>query len=162
MSAARHLLPLTDDLRAGAGSPAALHGAADELGRAVLAYRQARTGYAMAAAPEDGAALSFARARTALERAEAELGRSLPAASGPLARVPEATALARRAAGALQEPLRSPALRWAEAEAQAVEALGVLGATPEAGRSVLALRYQQAKADALEALAEYERARAER
>ena len=130
--------------------------------RALRHLGTARTGAYFSTAPFAGAALSFARARTALERAEAELGRSLPAASGPLARVPEATALARRAAGALQEPLRSPALRWAEAEAQAVEMLGVLGATPEAGRSALALRYQQAKADALEALAEYERARAER
>jgi len=164
VAAARRFLPLTDDLRAGAGSPAALHGAADELGRTVLAYRQARAGYAMATAPEGGAAFAFARARAALERAEAELGRSLPAAADPAApaHAPEAAARARRAAGALEEPLRGPALRWAGAQAQAVEALGALGATAEAGRGELALRYQQAKADALEALAEYERARAER
>jgi muconolactone delta-isomerase len=163
VAAARRFLPLTDDLRAGAGSPAALHGAADELGRAVLAYRQARSGYAMAAPPEGGAALAFTQARAALERAEAELGRSLPAAAGAAARAPEAAAArALRAAGALDEPWRSPALRWAEAQAQAIEALGALSATPEAGRGVLALRYQQAKADALEALAAYERVRAER
>ncbi len=164
VSAARRFLPLTDDLRAGAGSPAALHGAADELGRAVLAYRQTRGGYAMAAAPEGGAALAFARARAALERAEAELGRILPEAADPVApaHAPEAAARARRAAGALEEPLRGPALRWAAAEAQAVEALGALGATAEAGRGEIALRYQQAKADALEALAEYERVRAVR
>ena len=161
VSAARRFLPLGDDLRAGAGSPAALHGAADELGRGILAYRQARSGYAMAAAPEGGATLAFAQARAALERAEAELGRSLPAAE-LVSSAPEAAARARRAAGALEEPLRGPASRWAGAQAQAVEALGALGTAPEAGRGEVALRYQQAKAEALEALAEYERTRAGR
>jgi hypothetical protein len=169
LAAARRWPRLAAALRTeppGAG-PAELRAAADELGRAVVDYRRARASFPVAAAPEGGAALAFTRARAELERAESEAGQRLPVAprdqgheldpAGRRLSARGAAGRAREAAARLEPPLRDPALRWVEAEARALDALQSLPTAGADRRGALAREYQEAKADALDALAEYQR-----
>jgi len=171
VEAARRWPSLARELRAApSAGPAPLRRPQDELGRAVFEYRRARATLPVLAAPETGPAAAFSRASVELEHVEGEAGQRLPSAPRDEGRRLDATgarrsarasvARARDAAGRLPPHLQAPALRWVEAEGKAVEALLALGAAPEAGRRALSLGYLEAKADALDARAEYQRLRA--
>ena len=168
---ARRWPGLAHELRqSGTGSAASLQRPRDELGRAVFAYRRARSQYPLEAAAEVGPSLAFAQARAGLERSEAEAGQRLPVAPRDKGHELDLTATrrsahsaadhAREAAGRLGAELKGPALRWVKAESEAVQALIALPVAPAARRGTHSLHYQEAKADALDALAEYERIRA--
>lgn len=151
LAAARPWPALAREMRGGS-VPAALASSSDDLGSAIFDYRRARSTYRADLAPETGPALAFARARAALEAAEAKLG------EGHRVDAWEPTAeRARVAASALDGNARAPALRWVQAESLAVQALLAMGSASEENRLALSLRYQEAKADALDALAEYRR-----
>src|SRR6266542_869262 len=170
VEAARRWPALARDLRgAPSAGPAPLRRPQEELGQAVFEYRRARAALPVLAAPETGAAAAFSRASAELERVEGEAGQRLPAAprdeghqldgTGARRSARASVARARDAAGRLPPHLQAPALRWVEAEGKAVEALLALRAAPEASRRALSLGYLEAKADALDASAECQRAR---
>jgi hypothetical protein len=170
VAAARRWPALARELAAAtAASPASLEGPRDELGRAVYEYRHARSQLPLVAAPEVGAAAAFTGARVQLERAEADAARRLPAPPRDEGHEPvavsrralqAAASRAREAAAGLEPEPRAAALRWVDAQAEVVERLLALGAAPETSRRALSLGYLEAKADALDAMAEYQRIRA--
>lgn len=152
-------------------SPAALIQARDELGRAVNAYRQSRTAWRVEAPLEVGAAQDFAEAKQALERAEMQglqlaavaprdEGHRLDAGSARLG-AQTAAVRARDAAARLDPALRLAAARWVDAQERSLQALTALGAAPAAEQPRLSLGYQAARAEALAALADYARLKAD-
>ncbi len=161
---------------AGAPGPATTGLAAlgEEVARGLEAYRRSRSGWVLSAPPEDETAVAFSQARNELERAEARLGAALPA--GPDAAAPrfdEARARAeidlavrrgRAAAAVVAGDRRLAAQRWVDAQARTLEALLALAASPPDPRQRMqrSLACQDAKAEALGALAEYARLAAAR
>jgi hypothetical protein len=145
----------------------ALAAADEEVGRALLAYRQFRSQWVLSdAPPEVPAVVGWLEARRDLERIEGALGERMPADGGvSLARpeefrkaVEDAVARARAGASALDEPRRAQALAWIEAQERAIAAMLDLAAAqtlPERSRASLA--YQAQKLAVLEATAEYTR-----
>lgn len=161
---------------AGPPGPAAASLAAlgAEVARGLEAYRRSRSGWVLSAPPEDETEVAFGQARDQLERTEAQLGASLPASpQAPGPRLDEARARGeidmavrrgRAAAAVVAGDRRLAAQRWVEAEARALEALLALAGSPPDPRELMArsLAYQDAKAEALSALAEYARLAAAR
>jgi hypothetical protein len=156
----------------GAAAGTSLAAARDALGKAVFDYRRSRTQYALAPSPASPAEADFVRARAELERVEAEAGARLPVAprdeghkldTGSARLTAQAAAArAKEAAAALEPALRDPALRWTDAESRALAALHELSGADAKAQRRLSLAYQEGKADALDAAAELERARARR
>lgn len=156
---------------AGAPGPATagLGALGEEVARGLEAYRRARSGWVLDAPPEDETAVAFAQARNELERAEARLGAALPAAPGATApgldlarargEIEVAVRRGQAAAAVVAGDRRLAAQRWVDAQARALEALLALAASPPDPRERMArsLAYQDAKAEALGALAEYAR-----
>jgi hypothetical protein len=161
---------------AGAPGPgtAGLAALGAEVARDLEAYRRSRSGWVLGAPPEDETAVAFSQARNELERTEARLGAALPAgpdAPGP--RLDQARArgeidLAVRrgqaAAAVVAGDRRPAAQRWVDAQARTLEALLALAGSPPDPRERMerSLAYQDAKAEALGALAEYARLAAAR
>jgi len=146
----------------------------EEVARRLDAYRRSRSTWSLAAGPaESEGALLFLEARRALEAAEARLGEALP---GPGARGgqvdPEraraeaaaAVARAREATGRVDPGRREAARRFVDAQERAIELLiGLATAPPDPReRASRALGYQAAKAEVLEAVAEWSRLSAAR
>jgi len=139
----------------------------EEVGRALLAYRQFRSQWVLSdAPPEVPTVVGWLEARRDLERIEAALGERMPADGGvSLARpeafrqaVEEAAGRARAGAAALDDARRVQALSWIEAQERAIAAMLDLAAArspPERARASLA--YQSQKLAVLEATAEYTR-----
>ncbi|HEY6105447.1 MAG TPA: hypothetical protein VIV59_05670, partial [Anaeromyxobacteraceae bacterium] len=145
-----------------------------EVARGLEAYRRSRSAWVLGAPPEDETAVTFSQARNELERAEARLGAALPAGPGaPAPRLDQAQTRAeievavrrgQAAAAVVAGDRRAAAQRWVDAQARTLEALLALAASPPDPRQRMArsLAYQDAKAEALEALAEYARLAAAR
>ncbi|HET8540003.1 MAG TPA: hypothetical protein VFL83_09055 [Anaeromyxobacter sp.] len=139
--------------------------ARDAFGAAVAQYRGARARWRLDAPEPQGVEREFAEARREMERVESAFGsrsRVAPREEGheldpAAARMTGLMAAqrARAAAEQLQNPLRGPAVQYAAAEEQALEAVTGLAAAPERDRAALSRRYHAAKADALAALADY-------
>lgn len=161
---------------AGPPGPAAAAVAAlgAEVARRLEAYRRSRSGWVLSAPPEDETAVAFAEARNQLERVEARLGASLPASPqvpGPpldearsRGEIEMAVRRGRAAAAVVAGDRRLAAQRWVDAQARALEALLALAAAPPdpGQRMTRSLAYQDAKAEALSALADYARLAAAR
>ncbi|HYQ80730.1 MAG TPA: hypothetical protein VEP68_04465 [Anaeromyxobacteraceae bacterium] len=160
-----------DERLAGGPGPATAGLAAlgESVSRDLDAYRRSRGGWALTAPPEDETAVAFTQARNQLERVENRIGASLPSGPGQPApaldqprlrgEIEVAVSRGRAAAAVVAHDRRPAAQRWVEAQARALEALLELAAAPPDPRQRLArsLAYQDAKAEALEALAEYAR-----
>jgi hypothetical protein len=112
---------------------------------------------ALAAARALGARLARLASELQLSRAE---GHEMDWGSRRLSAAQSALA-GSDAAARLHPPLRGSASRWVAAQDRAVQTLLELGAAPQAQRRGLSLAYLQARADALDALAEYTRPRAQ-
>jgi hypothetical protein len=150
---------------------ASLAAAREDLARKALDYRHSRAGWNLAAPPE-GAQRELDQVRQELEQIESEAGGVAPVAprdeghkmdtGGRRLAAETAVLRGRAAAGRLEEPLGAAARRWVEAADRSVRGVLDLSAAPEAERSRLAAAHLAARADALEALAEYTRLRAER
>ena len=139
------------------------------MARGLEAYRRSRSGWVLGAPPEDETAVAFSQARNELERAEARLGAALPA--GPEVAAPRLDAARARAeievavrrgqaaAAVVAGDRRLAAQRWVDAQARTLEALLALAGSPPDPRERMerSLAYQDAKAEALGALAEYAR-----
>ncbi|HEU4386000.1 MAG TPA: hypothetical protein VFR85_21125 [Anaeromyxobacteraceae bacterium] len=161
-----------------AGTPgpatAGLQTLGESVARALDAYRRSRSGWVLTAPPEDETAVAFTQARNELERVENRIGAALPAGPGqPVSRLDQgqiraeievAVRRGRAAAAVVAGDRRPAAQRWVEAQARSVEALLALTASPLEARQRMerSLAYQDAKADALQALAEYARLAAAR
>lgn len=147
------------------GARAELFAARDALGAAISAYRASRGAWRLGAPEPQGAEREFAEARREMERTEMAFGsrtRVAPRESGhefdpAAARMTGqmATRRAKAAAESLAPPLRDPAVRYAEAQAQALDAVMGLAEAAEAERAAVSRRYHAAKAEALAALADY-------
>lgn len=144
--------------------PGELFTARDALGGAITSYRASRAAWRLAAPEPAGVEREFAEARAEMQRIESGIGartRVAPRESGHEleagARMTGQLAARRAKAAAerLPPPLHEPAVRYAEAEARALEAFTGLFEAPEAERLALSRAYQEAKADALSALADY-------
>jgi hypothetical protein len=153
-------------------STEAVFQAREDLGRAVNAYRQARTAWKIDQPLEVGPAQDFAEARRDLEVAEMQAlqvsmvaprdeGHKLDAGSARLS-AQTAAGRARDAAQRLDPELREAATRWVDAQDRSVQALMTLQGAPQAQQPRLSLDYQAARAEALAALAELARRRADR
>lgn len=137
----------------------------DAFGEAIAAYRQARSRWRVPALEGEGAERAFAEARRELERAEAALlsrtrvapredGHELePATLRMTGRM--AADRAKAAAASLGPTLRDAAGRYAAAEQRAFELAVGLREASDAERARLSREYHAAKADALQALADY-------
>lgn len=142
----------------------ALFQAREELGRAVNAYRQSRAGWRLEGPLAVGAAQELALARADLERAEMAAMEVSPAAPRDEGHRLEAGATrlgaqaaagrAREAAGRLPPTERDAAARWVDAQERSLQALSALTAAPAAEQPRRSLAYQEARAEALAALAE--------
>jgi len=152
-------------------SPAALLTARDELGRAVNTYRQLRSGWRMDQPMEVGAAQDFAAAKADLEKAEMgalqvvnvaprDEGHKMEYTSVRLT-TQAAAGRARDAAVRLDPAVRDTASRWVDAQERSVQALVALSSAAPAEQPQASLAYQAARAEALAALAEYARKKAE-
>ncbi len=142
-----------------------LFAARDQAGAAIAAYRRARAAWRLDAPEPQGLERTFAGARREMELVEAAFGsrtKVAPREQGhefdPVAARMTAQMAAQRAkvaAEGLPAPLRAPALRYAVAEANALDAMKALTDAPEGGRPAAARAYHAAKAEALAALADY-------
>jgi len=152
-------------------SPATLLTARDELGRAVNAYRQLRSGWRMDQPLEVGAAQDFAAAKAEMEKAEMgalqvvnvaprDEGHKMEYTSVRLT-TQAAAGRARDAAAKLDPALREPAARWVDAQERSVQALVALSSASPAEQPQASLGYQAARAEALSALAVYAARKAE-
>jgi hypothetical protein len=147
------------------GAQAELFAARDALGSAILGYRAARSAWRLDAPEPTGVERDFAEARRELERVETAFGsrtRVAPREEGhefdaAAARMTGQMAArrAKAAADQLAPELKAPAVRHAEAQERAVEAMISLRSAPEAERAALSRGYHAAKAEALGALADY-------
>jgi hypothetical protein len=153
-------------------SPSTVFQSREDLGRAVNQYRQARAFWKIDQPLEVGPALDFAEAGRELERAEMQAlevsqvaprdeGHKLDAGSARLS-AQAAAGRARDAAQRLDPDLREAATRWVDAQDRSVQALMALQAAPQAQQPGLSLDYQAARAEALAALADLVRRRADR
>lgn len=152
-------------------SPAALLTARDELGRAVNAYRQLRSGWRMDQPLEVGAAQDFAAAKAEMEKAEMGALQVVNVAPRDEGHKMEYTTVrltsqaaagrARDAAAKLDPSLRQPAARWVDAQERSVQALLALSSASPAEQPQASLAYQAARAEALSALAAYAARKAE-
>ncbi len=152
----------------------ALAAADEDVALHLDAYRRFRSTWRLAPGPpEDEGAIVFLEARHALEAAEERLGRALPGPGVPGGRLDpararaeaaEAVGRAREAAGRVDPGRREAARRFADAQGRALEAMiGLAGAPSDPReRARRALDYQAAKAEALEAVAEWTRLSAAR
>ena len=161
---------------AGAPGPATagLSALGEEVALGLEAYRRARSGWVLSAPPEDETAVAFAQARNELERTEARLGAALPAgpevaaprldAARARAAIEVAVRRGRAAAAVIAGDRRAAAQRWVDAQARTLEALLALAGSPPdpRERTARSLGYQDAKVEALGALAEYARLAAAR
>jgi hypothetical protein len=142
-----------------------LFSARDALAAAIAQYRASRAGWRLDAPEPRGVERDFAEARREMERVESAFGsrtRVAPREEGhefdpAAARMTGVMAAqrARAAAEQLAAPLRDPAVRYAAAEEQALDAVTGLATAEEGERAAIARRYHAAKADALAALADY-------
>ncbi len=144
--------------------PGELLGARDALGNAITSYRASRAAWRLGAPEPVGVEREFAEARAELQRIESGIGAKTRVApreagheleSGVRMTGQLAARRAKAAAEKLPPPLHEPAVRYAEAEGRALEAFTGLFEAPEAERPALSRAYQEAKADALSALADY-------
>ena len=158
-----------DERLAGAPGPATagLATLGQSVARDLDAYRRSRGGWALTAPPEDDTAVAFTQARNELERVESRIGAALPA--GPAQPAPGldpvglrgdvevALSRGRAAAAVVAHDRRPAAQRWVEAQARALEALLALATSPPEPRQRMerSLAYQDARAESLEALAQY-------
>jgi hypothetical protein len=148
-----------------AGALPELLSARDALGAAIAQYRASRSRWRLDAPEPAGVERDFAEARREMERVESAFGsrtRVAPREEGHefdpgAARMTGLMAAqrARAAAEQLPAPLHDPAVRHAEAQERALEAVTGLAQAQEAERPAIARRYHAAKADALAALADY-------
>jgi len=146
-------------------SQADLFAARDAFGGAISGYRASRVAWRLDAPEPKGAERDFAEARREMERVESDFGartRVAPRESGhefdpAAARMTGQMAAGRAKAAAeqLAPPLREAAVRYAEAEAKALDAFTGLFQAPVAERPAISRAYHAAKADALAALADY-------
>lgn len=152
-------------------SPAPLVTARDELGRSVNAYRQLRTGWRMDQPLPVGAEQDYAAAKAEMEKAEMGALQVVSVAPRDEGHKMEYTSIrlttqaaagrARDAAARLDPALRDAATRWVDAQERSVQALVALSSASPAEQPKASLAYQAARVEALAALAEYARRKAE-
>jgi hypothetical protein len=165
LSATRDEVLANDPKRTAAGE--ALAAGDEEIGRALLAYRQFRSQWAIGDAPvELPLVMRWLEARRDLERIEGALGERMPANGGVSLKRPEAfrdavaeaSRRARAGSAALDEARRREAAAWIDAQEAAIQAMLDLAAAekpPERARA--SLTYQARKVDVLDATAAYTR-----
>jgi hypothetical protein len=146
----------------------------EEVARRLDAYRRFRSTWRLAAGPPEGeGALLFLEARRSLEAAEARLGQALPGPGAPGARLDPVAARtgmaaavgrAREASGRVDPERRAAARRFVDAQERALQEMIGLASSPAdpRERARRALAYQAAKAEVLDAVAEWSRLTAAR
>jgi hypothetical protein len=159
------------DLAAARALDAGLARAGADLGRQASGYRRSRASWPPVSPAPEGAARQLDDVRRELEQIELEAGEVHSVAPrdeghkmdwGSRRLSAEQAALSGRDAAARLDPSqRDSASRWVAAQDLAVQALLKLGAAPQGGRRARSLAHLQSHADALDALAEYTRLRAQ-